>query len=194
MKERWMMNGKTMCGAAALALMMTVGASDVVGQLGPRGDRPVRGDRVVEQARPARGSGAGAVERLLRLRDRFELTEDQVSRLDALRSEVVAQRGQSTAELEELRSQLRAGTLDRSEARARMQALREDRRAMVDRSRAAVEDILDDEQKAEMEAIQAQRRAFEAGRRSGLRDRARGPARPGHPERSRRRPGVRGGS
>ena len=188
------MNGKTMCGAATLALMMTVGASDVVGQLGPRGDRPVREDRVVEQARPARGSGAGAVERLLRLRDRLELTEDQVSRLDALRGEVVAQRGQNAAELEELRSQLRAGTLDRPEARERMQALREDRRSMVDRSRAAVEDILDDEQEAEMEAIQAQRRAFEAGRRSGLRDRTRGPARPGRQERSQRRPGVRGGS
>ena len=131
-----MMNRMTVCGAAMLALLLTVGVSDVVGQLAPQVDRSVRGDAFAGRAGATRGSGAAALERIIRLRDRLELTDDQVSRLDALRSEVVARSGRHAAELDELRSQMRAGTIERSAARERMQALRESRGCGDPRRRA----------------------------------------------------------
>ena len=186
------MRKTTMGGAATLALLLTVGASDAVGQIGPRGDRSPRGDAVTRRAGPAGASGAAAVEGIIRLRERLELTEDQVARLDALRSEEVARRGRDAAQLDELRSQLRAGTLERADARERMETLREARRSTLEESRATVAEILTDEQEAEVEQLKARRRAFEAGRRSVLRERARGPERPGRLDGGGR--GARGGS
>ncbi len=189
MKKRTMMGG-----AAALALMLTVGTSDVVGQIGPRGDRGPRGEAVAERMRPVRPSAPAGVEGIIRLRDRLELTDEQVARLDALRSEEVARRGRDAAELGELRSQLRAGTLERAEARERIQAVREARRSAAEASRAAVMEILTEEQAAEVQELQARRRAFEAGRRSAMREGARRPDRPARPEGVRGGRGGRGGS
>ena len=186
------MRRMTIHGAAALALLLTVGASDVVGQIGPRGDGARRGEGVGERT-GARGSGAAALEGIIRLRDRLELTDAQVARLDALRSEEVARRARDAAELQELRSQLRAGTIEAPAAREGMQALREARQSTAEASRAAIAEILDDEQEAEVEELQARRRAFQAGRRSAIRDRGWAMDRPGRQGRTEGPRGVRRG-
>ena len=183
---------KTIGGVAMLTLFLTVGATDLVGQLGPRADRSGRGGALAGRAAGPRGPAARGLEGILRLRDRLELTEEQVARLDALRGEQVERRGQEAAELGELRSQLRAGSMERAEARERMLALREARRAQAEVSRTAVAEILNDAQEAELEELRARRRAFEAGRRSAIRDRERGADRPGRPGIQGRR-GLRGG-
>jgi hypothetical protein len=108
-------------------------------------------------------------------RERLELTEDQVSRLDALRSERVERRTLAAADMNELRSQLRAGTIERTEAMERMRTAREARAGQAEQDRAAIEALLNENQRATLEQLQSQRRAFEAGRRSALRGQARGP-------------------
>jgi len=186
---------KTMMGRTAiLAMMLSVGVADLAAQQsraqGPRA-RADGADRMV------RGGGAPGVEGILRMRERLELTEDQVARLDALRSERVEQRTLAAHEMNELRSQLRAGTIERTEAMERMRTAREARAGQAEQDRAAVEALLSENQRATLEQLQAQRRAFEAGRRSALRGQARG-MRGGGEARSPRRggfpqPGLRGG-
>jgi hypothetical protein len=190
---------KTMMGGAAiLAMMLSVGVADLAAQQnraqGPRA-RPDMTDRTV------RGGSAPGVEGILRMRERLELTDEQVSRLDALRSERVEQRTLAAHEMNELRSQLRAGTIERTEAMERMRTAREARAGQAERDRTAVESLLDENQRATLQQLQAQRRAFEAGRRSALRGQARGmrgggevrgPRRGGSPQ-WQGRPGVRGG-
>ncbi|MEX2465592.1 MAG: Spy/CpxP family protein refolding chaperone [Gemmatimonadota bacterium] len=190
---------KTMTGGAAiLAMMLSLGAADLAAQQsrapGPRARAEVA-DRL------GRGGGAPGVEGILRMRERLELTEDQVSRLDALRSERVEQRMLAAAEMNELRSELRAGTIERTEAMERMRTAREARVGQAEQDRAAVEALLDDNQRTTVEQFQSQRRAFEAGRRSALRGQARGmrgggevrgPRRGGPPQ-WQGRPGLRGG-
>lgn len=188
----------TMGGAAILAMMLSVGVADLAAQQnraqGPRA-RADMTDRMV------RGGGAPGVEGILRMRERLELTEDQVSQLDALRSERVEQRTLAAHEMNELRSQLRAGTIERTEAMERMRTAREARAGQAEQDRAVVQGLLSENQRATLGQLQAQRRAFEAGRRSGLRGQergmrgggeARGPRRGGAPQ-WQGRPGMRGG-
>lgn len=130
-------------------------------------------------AQQGRASGPGGAEALLRMRERLELTEEQVARLDVLREERVARRAQETAELSELRSSLRAGTIERAEAMERMRTLRESRVGRSAQDRESLESVLDEGQRATLDQLRAQRRAFEAGRRVGMRDRGRGARAPG---------------
>jgi hypothetical protein len=149
-----------------LAMLIAAGAADLSAQRiqGPRARADVVG-------RDARTGGAPAVEGILRMRDRLELTDGQVAQLEALRSERVAQRTADEAVLSELRSQLRAGTIERAEAADRMRALREDRAGQIGQDREQVEALLNETQQATLREVQMQRRAFEAGRRSAMRDR-----------------------
>lgn len=187
------MKKTTMGGAVILAVMLAGAGTGLSAQQerAPGARAEARTDRV---GRLARGGGAPGVEGILRMRDRLELTDDQVARLDALRSERVQERAAISSEMAEVRSQLRAGTLDRAEARGRRSDAAEARRASAEQARAEVESLLTDDQRATVQQLQAQRRAFEAGRRSGMRDRAHG-ARPGRdrPETSRRSRGPGGG-
>jgi Spy/CpxP family protein refolding chaperone len=188
---------KTMMGGAAiLAMMLSVGVADLAAQQN-QNQRP----RADMADRMTRGGGAPGVEGILRMRERLELTDEQVNRLDALRSERVEQRTLAAHEMNELRSQLRAGTIERTEAMERMRTAREARAGQAEQDRAAVEALLSDNQRATLEQLQARRRAFEAGRRSALRGQARGmrgggevrgPRRGGSPQ-WQGRPGVRGG-
>lgn len=188
---------KTMMGRTAiLAMMLSVGVADLAAQQS-RAQGPRARARADMADRMVRGGGAPGVEGILRMRERLELTEDQVARLDALRSERVEQRTLAAHEMNELRSQLRAGTIERTEAMERMRTAREARAGQAEQDRAAVEALLSENQRATLEQLQAQRRAFEAGRRSALRGQARGmrgggeargPRRGGFPQ-----PGLRGG-
>lgn len=185
-----------MGGAAILVMMLSLGVADIASQQNQR--QPPRTALAERMVRPG---GAPGVEGILRMRERLELTEDQVTRLDALRSERVEQRSLAAHEMNELRSQLRAGTIERAEAMDRMRTAREARAGQAEQDRATVEAVLNEDQRATLELLQAQRRAFEAGRRSGLRGHARdrrgggevrGPRRGGSPQ-WQGRPGVRGG-
>ncbi|HUG38493.1 MAG TPA: hypothetical protein VML54_16155, partial [Candidatus Limnocylindrales bacterium] len=131
---------KTMMGGAAiLAMMLFVGVADLAAQQNrAQGPRAAIADRMV------RGGGAPGVERILRMREQLELTEDQVNRLDALRSERVEQHTLAAHETNELRSQLRAGTIERTEAMERLRTAREARAGQAEQSRAAVEALLDE--------------------------------------------------
>lgn len=187
------MKKTTMGGAVILAVMLAGTGSGLSAQQdrAPGARAEARMDRI---GRAARDGGAPGVEGILRMRNQLELTDDQVARLDALRSERVQERAAISSEMAELRSQLRAGTLDRAEARQRRSSAVEARRASAEQARSEVESLLTDEQRETVQQLQAQRRAFEAGRRSGMREGARG-ARPGRdrPERSRGRRGPGGG-
>jgi len=115
-------------------------------------------------------------ETVMSLRERLELTDEQIASLDALRRGSVERRNVDRAEMEEMRSQLRAGQIRQSE----MMAFLEDRRdAAADRSedrRASLEGVLNETQ---LEAIDnARMRAGAAARRGASvrngRDAARG--------------------
>jgi len=133
------------------------------------------------------GRGQG-IEAVMRLRERLELTEDQVSRLDALRRSSVERRNADQAAVAELRSQLQAGQIDRDafaeQTRARREAVRESATAM----REQVDAILTQAQKDELDQMRSRARAFAAGRASAMRG---GPRRgAGGPAAGSRRPGA----
>jgi Spy/CpxP family protein refolding chaperone len=162
------MNKTTMGLAVILAVILAgTGAELRAQQRSPGARAEARVDRV-ERMTPR--AGAPGVEGVLRMRDRLKLTDDQIARFDALRGERVRERTAVSSEMAELRSQLRAGTLDRAEARERMREVADARRASAAEARAEVESLLTEDQRA---TLQSQRRAFEAGRRSAMREGAR---------------------
>lgn len=121
--------------------------------------------------RRGRASAVELVELVMRARERLELTEEQVARLETIRAEAVDRRAASRAAAEDLRSRIAAGQIDRGgglEAlRERLERRLEDLRALE--SRESIEDILTEEQ---MEMVRSRMRA---PRREGLlRSRARG--------------------
>lgn len=166
---------RTMGGAAMLAALMTVA--------------PMQGDA---QMRPGRGMMLGApgdslrgpgVEMILRERTQLELTDDQVEQLQALREETVQRRTAHRAQMEELRSQVRAGDITmeqlRDVAEARRTAAAEVRRQQRER----IDEILTDAQEQKLDEWAGQARAYRMGRMDGMR----GAGMRGQ------RPGMRGG-
>lgn len=113
------------------------------------------------------GVGAQNVEAIMRARETLALTEDQISQLDAIRREIVAERSAERAEVDELRSQLAAGQIRQSELMAAQEAradAREARRADV---QARVDAVLTEEQRASVERLQV-RAQRAGGRRPGF--------------------------
>lgn len=113
---------------------------------------------------------AQRVESIMRARERLELTEDQLESLDALRREAVQERAAEMAELRELRSQLEAGQIQRSELMAFMEERREGRRALAEQRRERIEAVLTGDQ---LETLQQMRRrrgrmGVRPGGRSGM--------------------------
>ena len=129
----------------------------------------------------ARMEGQG-VEAILRASERLELTEQQAQQLDEIRREAVAQRSAEMARLAELRSQLAAGQIRRSEVMAAMEDQQEARRTRAEERRASIDAVLTE---AQRESVQQMRRRVDRQRPQT------GRARPGV---GRGRPGVgRGG-
>jgi hypothetical protein len=99
---------------------------------------------------PASGQG---VEAIMRARESLALTEAQISQLDAIRREIVAERSAEQAEMAELRSQLSAGQIRQSE----VMAAQEDRQAAaegrVEARRARIDAVLTEEQRASVELL-----------------------------------------
>jgi len=137
---------------AGLAILSLVGAVPVAAQQPPAtARRPApapapaqeRARAQIEQ-RLAQRPGMSP-EALLRMREELGLTEQQVTRLEALRREGLAARRDQMAEMMELRSQLQAGQITREQVRERVQARAEARRSAaeqrpVDRAREVLTD------------------------------------------------------
>jgi Spy/CpxP family protein refolding chaperone len=145
-----------MGGGLALVALLALGST----ALSAQEDRPERlGSR-----------GGPDVEAIMSLRERLELTDQQIEQLDALRAEQVAQRGVRRAEVDEMRSRLRAGQIRRSEMMAFMEERRDAWRTGADDHRNRVDGILGPEQRESLEQLRTERRAFERGRRAGRRE------------------------
>ena len=104
---------------------------------------------------------AQSVEAIMRAREQLELTEQQVQQLDAVRREAVAQRNADMAQIAELRSQLEAGQIRRSDLMAAQEDQEEAREARAEDRRASIEAVLTEEQ---LESVQQMRRRADRGR------------------------------
>jgi hypothetical protein len=130
-------------GIVALGALAVMGATEVAGQ---------------------------QVEAIMRARERLELTEAQVESLDALRREAVLDRTAEMAELQEMRSQLEAGQIQRSELMAFMEERRAGRQEAVERQRERVEAILSEDQLETLQQMRQRQRRVGArpGGRPGM--------------------------
>jgi Spy/CpxP family protein refolding chaperone len=118
---------------------------------------------------------AQGVEGIMRARETLALTEDQISQLDAIRREVVAQRSAEQAEIAELRSQLAAGQIRQSELMAAQEDRADAAQARGEDVRARVDAVLTEEQRAQVELLRsrgqrvgARRPGFAPGGRGGV--------------------------
>lgn len=161
-------------GAALVAVAMTLAPLAVSAQAGERGPRGMMGMRGRDM-----GPGGGGVEMLMRMRDRLELTEDQIQALDEIRAQQVERRTAHQAQMAELHSRVQAGEVDISELREAVEARREAARAMREAQRERVEAVLTDGQKETLQELGHRARTFERGRRAGMRQGARSAMRHG---------------
>lgn len=165
-------------GVFAIAAVILLGAGDIRAQE----DQP--------DPRPSRMRGPSP-EMVMSLRDRLELTEDQLQALEELRAERVAERNARRAEMEEMRSRFRAGQIDRDELRTFMESRRA-QASEIEERRARLEAVLDEDQLRTLNDLRV-RRAEIRGRRGAMR-RGRPGMRPGRPGMRRGgRPGLRRG-
>ena len=110
------------------------------------------------------------VESIMRARERLELTEGQIESLDAIRREAVQSRTAEMSELQEMRSQLEAGQIQRSELMAFMEDRREGRQEAVEQQRERVEAILTEDQLETLQQMRQRQRRVGArpGGRPGM--------------------------
>lgn len=121
----------------------------------------------VPSERRGRDLRALDVESIMSAREDLELTDEQIAALDALRGEEVARRSAERADAEEMRSRLRAGMIPRSEMMAFMEERQATRQETGSERQQRIDGILTPEQRAGLEQMRAERRAFERGRRAG---------------------------
>lgn len=161
-------------GLLILATVLATGATDLTAQRGQRGPQ-MRGG----QGRQERG-----VESIMRLRESLELTEDQVSQLDAIRRENVQRRTAEMAQQTEIQSQYAAGLIRRSDVMAATEDRQDAAREEQGQQRERLQSILTEAQQESLNGLRRQDRASAGpGFRSG---------RPGHQGRGVSR-GNRGG-
>mgnify|MGYP006865139209 CR=1 FL=1 len=106
------------------------------------------------------------VEHIMRLRERLELSENQINDLDAVRRDLVQFRSGHQAAADELRSQVLAGQLDADAAREQALARREGGEAFHEDVKARIESVLTEAQREELGDIAGEARAFQRGRAS----------------------------
>jgi hypothetical protein len=110
---------------------------------------------------------AQGVERIMQAREALALTDDQIASLDAIRREIVQERNAEQAEMAELRSQLEAGQIRRSE----VIAAQEDRVAAAEgraeERQTRVDAVLTEDQLAQVELMRT-RADRVRGRRQGV--------------------------
>jgi hypothetical protein len=160
-------------GVIALSALVSIGATDI------RAQPDVEGPQVLPMRR-----GPG-IEAILQMRERLELTDDQIASLDALRREAVERRSAHRAELAEMRSRLAAGQIQRSAMMAFMEERRAEAEDVRAQEQARVEALLTEAQLESLQEIRTRGRAFVRGRAAMRRG--------GRVMRGGRWPGVRGG-
>ena len=128
------------------------------------------------QRGPREGMGRAGVENVLRMRERLELTDEQLTQLEELRVAALERRKTRVAEMMDLQSRRRAGDLEREERRDLRTERREGYLEAARQQRERISAILTDDQRERLATFRAQRAS---GRRSvrGARTRGRAPAR-----------------
>ena len=177
MKEHIM--NKITLGILALALLLGAGALELNAQQ----NRGMRGAPNLRQGNPQELRGPGAFgkpgfnrtppsgpEQIMRMRDRLQLTDEQINQLDDIRRENVQRRTTAMAEMAELRSQVTAGQINRSDVMSRLKARREEGQAMAKPGKLVMS-ILTDQQReilgeAKMRSLRAR-----SGKTRGMRGR-----------------------
>ena len=124
-------------------------------------------DAAAQDATDRRTRITSAPERVMAVRERLQLTEDQLAALEQLRAESVERRAVSRAQMDEMRSRLRAGEIDRDEMRALVQEMRQSQPDAGDR-RARIEGILTEDQLSTLQEIPTRPPAMR-GARAGVR-------------------------
>ena len=192
---------KRTLGVLVLAMLLGAGALELNAQQ----NRGMRGAPNLRQgnARGFRGPGhigntgfnrapPSGVEAIMRMRDRLELTDEQISQLDDIRRENVQRRATAMAEMAELGSQVAAGQINRSDLASSLQARREEDKAMA-KPGELVMSILTDQQRDILGEAKTRSPRARSGNARGMRGRG-GPAGFRGPKGGRSgRPGMRGG-
>lgn len=148
-------------GFLVLAALLASGAPDLAAQHGRRGPQ-MRG---MEDRHEARQDGG--VESIMRLRERLELTEDQMDRLDAIRRDNVQRRTAGMTEMTEVQSQYAAGLIRRSDVMAAMENQEEARRGRAGQQRESLRAILTEGQQESLNRVRREARASRGDGRRG---------------------------
>jgi len=143
-------------GAIVLSVLMATAASDIQAQ-----DASV--DSVNRRGRRIGGQG---IEMIMSMRERLELTEDQLASLEEMRRGSVETRNARAAEMAEMRSQLQAGQIRRSDMMAFMEDRRDAAGDVAAEHRQRIEGILTE---AQIETLQAASRRGQRAVRGGQR-------------------------
>ena len=199
MKEHIM--NKITLGILALALLLGAGALELNAQQ----NRGMRGAPNLRQGNPQELRGPGIFgklgfnrtplsgpEQIIQMRERLQLTDEQINQLDDIRRENVQRRTTAMAEMAELRSQAMAGLINRSDMMSRLKARGEEGQAVV-KPAELVMSILTDQQRDILREAKMRSLRARSGKARGMSGRG-GPAgfRGSKGGRS-GRPGMRGG-
>ncbi len=200
------MNKKTL-GALVLAMLLGVGALELNAQQ----NRGIRRAPNLRQGNVQQFRGPGVFgkpgfnrappsgpEQVMRMRDRLQLTDEQINQLDDIRRENVQRRTTAMAEMAELKSQATAGQINRSDVMSRLKARREEDQAMS-KPGERVMSILTDQQREVLGETKMRSLRARSGNARGMRGRGspagfRGPkgGRSGRPSMRGGRGGTRG--
>ena len=151
------------------------------------------GDAAAQDEERRRGPrGVIDVEGIMSMRERLELDDAQMDELEAWRVERLARVSEERARMDEMRSRLRAGQIERSEMMTHMQERRDALFRSRSDSRSRLEGILNERQLQTFDGVVRERRAFARGRASAGRG-GRPGMRGGRPDMRGGRPGMRGG-
>ena len=144
--------------SAALAVVIMAAAQPVYSQQPDRAPRPPRPPMADRADRGGEMSHqGGGVEGVLRMRQELKLSDAQVSQLEALRKEIVAQRQNEARDMIDLRSRAEAGNLDREEARKQFESRRDAMRETMKQRKEKLEKILTEDQRTELRHLQRER-------------------------------------
>lgn len=142
-----------------LAAMLVAVATPALAQQPPQ---PRQGQQMQERRQPMtramqpRMQAGPGPEMILRLREQLNLTEAQVSRLEALRQESVNRQRERTAEMLDLRSKMQAGQVTREQMQERMRARAEAAPAEGQAPGERVRAVLTDQQRLQLAELQVQ--------------------------------------
>lgn len=145
-----------------LAAVLVAVATPALAQQPPQPPQPRQGQQVQERRQPMsramqpRMQAGPGPEMILRLREQLNLTEAQVTRLEALRQESVNRQRERTAEMLDLRSRMAAGQVTREQMQERMRARAEVAQAEGQAPGERVRAVLTDQQRLQLAELQVQ--------------------------------------